>query len=359
MRNAVFSQKLAVDLGDVQENRLSQSQLDIGGKLIEEEFLTTISGQEDRLIGCMLKAFLRLPFANGNIELAISNVLEAKYTITNEKVDQNGLKATSDLVLGFGGLPSDGWAVSRVVQDSLKDSQILPSNAEAIGKQMAMLIYGVEKVTDYKSKPFLILEEEFRKLEIPTFKSIQLFEFAGRPKSVVANIRNGLGKLFGHYVLHTGAGGESAEADCTGFVTLDSAHNIVPQRNEGIRSIIARNVFNKGAVGSKIDPISNVRTLLCVFSNSLPDGGRLYISTSISDPIILFGENELLNFTGFRPIGEASYCHSGRTPSYVLERDFSIRGDKTISSRDLEAFSGNKWRSLHREMSGSIGVLAH
>ncbi|MBV8939778.1 MAG: hypothetical protein JO089_08090 [Alphaproteobacteria bacterium] len=287
--------------------------------------------EADRLSASMVKAFLRLPFEEGPLTEVLSRFVEAKYEVSNEKTAQNGRWATADSEIRAGGLPSDIWSVSRAITDALSaEASPYKNIAEPVGKQMAMLIFACEKVTCDQARPFDVLESEFKKHDIAPFQNIHLFEFAGNGRSIVANRKRGVAKLLGDYQLHPGAGEGRARKIFDRFVS-DARAPGIPARESGINYIIARNVFNRGAVEKEIDPDENVHNLLRAFSRALPEGGKLYISTSINDPIVIRDLPELLDSTGFSAVGDVSYCNNGKAPSYALKRDFKIKGAEPIT----------------------------
>jgi len=160
-----------------------------------------------------------------------------------------------------------------------------------------------------------------------------MLEFGGNADAVVANRKRGVAKLFGEYHIHSGASEGRANTQSQAFTSLANPAGI-PSRESAVNYVIARNIFNKEAMEEARRSPDNIRNLLCVFSNLLPDRGRVYVSTSINDAIDISRKRELLGFTGFKLAGDVSYSHTS-IPSYVLERDYKIKGEAPIRPEDL------------------------
>jgi len=331
-KTAPLTARITSATGPASDIFLRPQQLAAADAAIDAILLTPSASPSDKLTGCMVKAFLRLPFEDGPIDAALNRFIEADYIISNDAATDSR-KATSDSHIKAGKTPSDIWSVSRVITDALSSGPYKPI-AERVGKQMAMLIYGCEKVTSHNPHPFDVLESAFSKAGISPFASIHLFEFAGNPRSVVANTKRGLAKLLGSFHFHRGAGATMANPSFSGFVSATQTGGI-PGRAAGINYIIAKNVFNHGAVESSVNAQENVRNLLAAFSDTLPDTGKLYVSSSFNDPIDMRDMPDLLDSTGFKSTARASLC-SGGTPSYILERDFTLKAPASFITSTLE-----------------------
>ncbi len=353
MKTESLIPELSTIVGDVTEHRLNPEQLAAADKVIDKNLMTANASDADKLTGSMIKAFLQLPFEDGNITEALTHFVQADYEISNEKLIHNGKMATTDTRIAVGGLASDAWSISHVITDALStNSSPYQSISNNVGKQMAMLIYGCEKVVSYYPHPFDVLEEEFKKNGISPFKDIHMLEFAGNRHSVVANQKRGVAKLFGSFNLHNGAAEGRARVDGQGFVSLANPAGL-PNRESGVNYIIARNVFNDGAMEEASLAYDNVRNLLCVFSNALPDTGRLYISTSISDIIDVSHSKELLEFTGFKLVGDISH-NNNSTPSYVLARDYQIKGPELIKPAELDELPHGNWTKMDQDRGANM-----
>lgn len=351
-------------IGEVRDHYLTAEQCGKADALIDAALLAPEAGDADKLVGCMIKAYLRLPQENGNIRDHFARFAEAGYEVSNNKVEQNGRMATADHAIAFGSLPSDGWSVCNVIGDALSKMPRYAPVAAPVAKQMAMLVYAGEKLSYLQNHAFDTLENEFRKAGIAPFKEIRLLEFAGRTESVVANEKRGLAKLLGAYKLYRNVTERASDADDY-FVSLDNTRTL-PGRDAGFGYVIARNIFNVEAVEDSVDARRNAQQLLCVMSNLLPDKGRLYISTSIPDALDMAGEQALLSLAGFKPatatadtwhVVANSRGNSGK--SCIFERDYQMRGESPVVASELHALTGGQlWekRTTAASVSSSLGV---
>ena len=330
--------RVAQAVGAVADGQLTDAQLQAGDAAIDAMRADT---DAQKLSAAMLKAFLRLPFDDGNIGGALERYAAGDYTVSNDKCEQNGRAATSDTAIKMGGLESDAWSVAHVVTDALSHDPAYKDIAEQTGKQMAMLLYANEKMAVSSVRAFDVIEAECARQHIAPLKSIHLFEFAGNKKSTLANRKRGAAKLFGSFVEHQGAGWH-AETGSEHFVTLEKPVGI-PQRGSGVSYIITHDVFNEGGVKDRDLADHNARTLLSVFSNVLPDGGKLLVSTSFADGIDLTFERGLMGMAGFKVMHHEYANGKPHTGSYMLARDFSLRGEQPITRDELQQFSATRW----------------
>ncbi len=319
--------------------RYSPADLKRADALIERELIDG-QGDDSKLVGCMLKTYLRLPWLptdNAAFKHDLEEFVRADFGLGSLRRG-----STNGRVIPIDEFQQDLWSITSIIADELARSPDYAPVARQASLWTAHLLqkththYSPTGSAQAANHLFPTLKTTFDIAGIAPFAYIDMVQFGGPHVRDSIEHRCGFDALFKRMESIHPAQNQYGKINAitpgeASFVSIRTPGELA-RLDERPQNIFARNVFARGAIKDS-DASFHAANLLCTMANALPDAGRIYICNTYGDGFNFATDRALLKLAGLRVVKadafDSTALNGGRMQAgnhyYTLERDFALR----------------------------------